>query len=129
MRIYQDMRMLHTERLWFALNIILTLIYSINYHLLNNVSINTCILNRLWFALNIMITLSYICYSINNHLSKDVYIKTFFQPFYMYDFDIMNHGKYKCLLVNKVHFHCHCPSAAMGSLETCTHVFPMPKIT
>ena len=51
----------------------------------------TCVSNRLWFALNIMIALSYICYLINDHLSNNECIKTFFQPFYMHDFDIMNH--------------------------------------
>ena len=99
--------------LWFALNTVLTLIYSINYHLLKSASVNTffnlCIKqtlvciehyidftlfnylsNGLWFALNIMITLSYIHYSINDHLSNNAHIKTFFQLFYMYDFDIMN---------------------------------------
>ena len=129
MRIYQHLRMLHTEKLWFALNIILTLIYSINYHLSESASVNmffnlcikwtlgcielyidfnlfnylsfvernvhigmllTCVSNRLWFALNIMITLSYICYSINDHMSNNAHIKTFFNHFYMYDFDIMN---------------------------------------
>ena len=55
--------MLHTEKLWFALNIILTLIYSINYHLSKNVHVNTvftCVLNGLWFALDIMVAVSYI---------------------------------------------------------------------
>ena len=63
--------MLHTEKLWFALNIILTLIYSINYHLSKMhllIHILNCVPNGLWFALNIMATLSYIRYSINDHL-------------------------------------------------------------
>ena len=69
-----------TEKHWFALNIILTLIHSINYHLLKNTSVNmflTCVPNGLWFALNIMITLNYIHYLINDHLSKDMHITAF----------------------------------------------------
>ena len=130
MRIYQHLGMLHTKKLTFALNIILTLIYSTNYHLSKSVSVKmfffnlcikwtlvciehyidftlfnylssvkrnahidiflTCVSNRLWFALNIMTALSYIHYSINYHLSNSAHIKIFFQPFYMYDFDITN---------------------------------------
>ena len=128
MRIYQQLRILHTKKLWFALNITLTLIYSIKCHLSKSASVNTffnlcikwtlvciehyidftlfnyllsvkrkvcidtfftCVSNGLWFALNIMITFSYICYSINDHLSKNVHIKAF-QLFYMCDFDITN---------------------------------------
>ena len=120
MRIYQHLRMLHTKKLWFALNIMLTLIYSINYHLSKSASVNTffnlcikltlvciehyidftlfnyllsvkrnvhidtfltCVSNGLWFALNIMVALSYICYLINDHLSNNACIKTFFNHF------------------------------------------------
>ena len=64
----------HTKKLWFALNIILTLIYSINYHLLKGGSVNmflTCVSNWLWFALSIILTLPY---SITYCLSKEMHI-------------------------------------------------------
>ena len=35
--------------------------------------------------------------------------------------------KHKGLLVNKVHFHFALSGVAVGSLETCTHVIPMPE--
>ena len=125
MSIYQHLRVLHIEKLWFALNIILTLIYSINYHLSKNVSVNTfltCVPNGLWFALNIMIDLSYICYLINNHLLKNVHIKTFFNHFYVYDFDIMNCWNTKSLLVNEVPFHLslsRCSNGEPGNMHPC----------
>ena len=35
--------------------------------------------------------------------------------------------KDKILLVNMVHFHLSLSGCSMGSLETCTHVIPMPE--
>ena len=67
-----------------ALNIILTLPYSITYHLSKDMHVLihfTSILIELWIALNILIALSYIHYSINDHLSRNAHIKTFFNHF------------------------------------------------
>ena len=68
MSIYQHLRMLHTKKLRFSLNITLTLIYSINYHLSKSANVN------MFFTLCIKWTVvcieHYIAFNLFNYLSS-----------------------------------------------------------